>query len=31
MFEGLEDPLPARGGEIALPQKPGLGVEPLVR
>jgi L-alanine-DL-glutamate epimerase-like enolase superfamily enzyme len=29
MFEGLEDPLPAREGAIALPQKPGLGVEPL--
>jgi len=28
MFDGLEDPLPARGGEIALPAKPGLGVEP---
>jgi L-Ala-D/L-Glu epimerase len=29
MFDGLEDPLPARGGEIALPDAPGLGVEPL--
>jgi len=29
MFEGLEDPLPPRAGEIALPSGPGLGVEPL--
>jgi L-alanine-DL-glutamate epimerase-like enolase superfamily enzyme len=28
MFAGLEDPLPARGGMIALPSAPGLGVEP---
>jgi L-alanine-DL-glutamate epimerase-like enolase superfamily enzyme len=28
MFAGLEDPLPARGGMIALPSTPGLGVEP---
>ncbi len=28
MFGGLEDPLPARGGMIALPSAPGLGVEP---
>jgi L-alanine-DL-glutamate epimerase-like enolase superfamily enzyme len=27
MFEGLEDPLPARGGQIAVPESPGLGVE----
>jgi L-alanine-DL-glutamate epimerase-like enolase superfamily enzyme len=27
LFEDLEDPLPARGGEIALPDGPGLGVE----
>ena len=29
MFEGLEDPLPARAGRIALPAGAGLGVEPL--
>jgi len=29
MFEGLEDPLPAIEGLIALPSSPGLGVEPL--
>lgn len=29
MFEGLDDPLPARQGTIALPSSPGLGVEPL--
>jgi L-alanine-DL-glutamate epimerase-like enolase superfamily enzyme len=29
LFEDFEDPLPARGGEIALPAAPGLGVEPL--
>jgi L-alanine-DL-glutamate epimerase-like enolase superfamily enzyme len=28
MFEGLENPLPAQGGAIALPTGPGLGVEP---
>ena len=28
MFDGLEDPLPAREGAIALPAAPGLGVEP---
>jgi L-alanine-DL-glutamate epimerase-like enolase superfamily enzyme len=27
MFEGLDDPLPARGGRIAVPEAPGLGVE----
>lgn len=27
MFEDLDDPLPARDGEIALPEGPGLGVE----
>jgi L-alanine-DL-glutamate epimerase-like enolase superfamily enzyme len=29
LFEGLENPLPAREGEIVLPSAPGLGVEPL--
>jgi L-alanine-DL-glutamate epimerase-like enolase superfamily enzyme len=29
MFEGLADPLSAVGGEIAVPEGPGLGVEPL--
>jgi L-alanine-DL-glutamate epimerase-like enolase superfamily enzyme len=29
MFAGLGDPLPVRGGMIALPGSPGLGVEPL--
>jgi L-alanine-DL-glutamate epimerase-like enolase superfamily enzyme len=29
LFSGLEDPLPPSGGEIALPARPGLGVEPL--
>ncbi|HEY4896684.1 MAG TPA: mandelate racemase/muconate lactonizing enzyme family protein [Solirubrobacteraceae bacterium] len=29
LFEDLEDPLPARGGQIALPSASGLGVEPL--
>jgi L-Ala-D/L-Glu epimerase len=29
MFEDLEDPMPPRGGEIALPRAPGLGVAPL--
>ncbi len=29
LFEGVEDPLPVRGGEIALPRAPGLGVEAL--
>jgi L-alanine-DL-glutamate epimerase-like enolase superfamily enzyme len=28
MFEGLEDPLPARNGQIAVPTGAGLGVEP---
>jgi L-Ala-D/L-Glu epimerase / N-acetyl-D-glutamate racemase len=28
IFDGLENPLEARGGEIALPTAPGLGVEP---
>jgi L-alanine-DL-glutamate epimerase-like enolase superfamily enzyme len=28
MFADLENPLPARNGEIALPSAPGLGVEP---
>jgi L-alanine-DL-glutamate epimerase-like enolase superfamily enzyme len=28
MFEGIEDPLPARDGEIDVPRGPGLGVEP---
>jgi L-Ala-D/L-Glu epimerase len=28
MFAGLENPLPARAGEIQLPSAPGLGVEP---
>ena len=28
LFEGLGDTLPARGGEIALPDGPGLGVDP---
>ncbi len=28
MFEGLENPLPAEAGAIALPPAPGLGVEP---
>jgi L-Ala-D/L-Glu epimerase len=28
MFADLENPLPVRGGEIALPTAPGLGVEP---
>jgi len=28
MFEGIEDPLPAHDGAIALPAAPGLGVEP---
>jgi hypothetical protein len=28
LFEGIEDPLPAREGAIALPLGPGLGVEP---
>src|ERR1035438_6441915 len=28
LFEGLENPLPAHGGAIALPSAPGLGVEP---
>jgi L-Ala-D/L-Glu epimerase len=27
LFEGLEDPLPARKGRIAVPSAPGLGVE----
>jgi L-alanine-DL-glutamate epimerase-like enolase superfamily enzyme len=29
LFEGLNDPLPAREGRIALPTRPGLGVDPL--
>lgn len=29
LFEGLEDPLPARRGEIAVPTAAGLGVSPL--
>jgi L-alanine-DL-glutamate epimerase-like enolase superfamily enzyme len=29
LFEDLEDPLPARDGQIAVPTTPGLGVEPL--
>jgi len=29
MFADLADPLPARGGRIAVPAGPGLGVEPL--
>jgi L-alanine-DL-glutamate epimerase-like enolase superfamily enzyme len=29
LFEGLEDPLPARQGTIAVPTAAGLGVEPL--
>ncbi len=28
MFTGIEDPLPARGGAIAVPSRPGLGVDP---
>jgi len=28
LFEGIEDPLPAHDGAIALPSGPGLGVEP---
>lgn len=28
LFEGLENPLPARNGAIAVPRGPGLGVEP---
>jgi L-alanine-DL-glutamate epimerase-like enolase superfamily enzyme len=28
LFEGIENPLPAREGAIALPSAPGLGVEP---
>lgn len=29
LFEGIEDPLPARAGRIAVPVAPGLGIEPL--
>jgi L-Ala-D/L-Glu epimerase len=29
LFEGLENPLPARDGTIVVPSGPGLGVEPL--
>jgi L-alanine-DL-glutamate epimerase-like enolase superfamily enzyme len=29
LFAGLEDPLPAHAGAIAVPRAPGLGVEPL--
>ena len=28
MFSGIDDPLPVRAGEMALPAGPGLGVEP---
>ncbi|HWX45982.1 MAG TPA: mandelate racemase/muconate lactonizing enzyme family protein [Solirubrobacteraceae bacterium] len=28
LFEGIEDPLPAREGRIAVPAAPGLGVDP---
>jgi L-alanine-DL-glutamate epimerase-like enolase superfamily enzyme len=27
LFDGIDDPLPARAGEIAVPREPGLGVE----
>ncbi|HEX3452799.1 MAG TPA: mandelate racemase/muconate lactonizing enzyme family protein [Solirubrobacteraceae bacterium] len=29
LFEGIDNPLPARAGRIAVPAAPGLGVEPL--
>jgi L-alanine-DL-glutamate epimerase-like enolase superfamily enzyme len=29
LFSGIEDPLPARNGQIATPVQPGLGVDPL--
>jgi L-alanine-DL-glutamate epimerase-like enolase superfamily enzyme len=29
LFEGIEDPLPARDGEIEVPRGPGLGVTPI--
>lgn len=29
LFEDLDDPLPARNGAIALPEAPGLGIDPL--
>jgi len=29
LFEGIDDPLPARAGKITVPSAPGLGVEPL--
>jgi L-Ala-D/L-Glu epimerase len=29
LFEGLDDPLPVRHGQIELPDGPGLGVEPI--
>jgi L-alanine-DL-glutamate epimerase-like enolase superfamily enzyme len=29
MFAGIEDPLPARDGEIEVPSGPGLGVAPI--
>jgi L-alanine-DL-glutamate epimerase-like enolase superfamily enzyme len=29
LFEDFEDPLPAREGEIAIPARGGLGVDPL--
>jgi L-alanine-DL-glutamate epimerase-like enolase superfamily enzyme len=29
LFEGIDNPLPARAGRIAVPVAPGLGVEPL--
>jgi L-alanine-DL-glutamate epimerase-like enolase superfamily enzyme len=28
LFEGLGDPLPVSEGAIALPERPGLGVDP---
>ncbi len=29
MFEGIEEQLPVREGQIATPREPGLGVQPL--
>ena len=29
LFDGIEDPLPARDGQISVPTGPGLGVAPL--
>ena len=29
LFDGIDNPLPARDGRIAVPRRPGLGVEPL--